>query len=503
MGYKDSSGYLTKKKENNEPLKNLKFADILKLFISALFLDKKISNVSIDFIENLKDNGKIEILNARNQTILKGLNKEEIMEQNKKGFEPFFRSLLINLGTPIIRNDYFKFMLLSSEDKNLQNFLTKLKQQANFKIKDELSLLKLNSNFEVPKDLNFSLLRKEFNKNKTFKKDLFNLLFSELTKEEEKYIDISKYENMKIIHPSFQNGEKTISINNLFNSFSKRIDEFLDTYIQVLFEKDPLTYVTIKNLENLNKNKIGIITDGRFESEIKYVLEKFPKLPLTVIIPKNSDGTLNLKSKENEELIKLYENSKTIKEFTTNTNLPKLGIMVAEELSTLLVLHNYIKTTPDNIEGFKLNSILDKEIDSFAKNYIVFDNKRDDLYNLKNNIQNLLNKLQEDKKTIFISISGGGKDTIFGIMNSLLNEKDCNKDIDDTLKKITLIANKETINLSKKDKEVFFNFLKEKLPDEKENLDFLKDTTIGDYIYSIYEKNNTIDKKKSNYLSKS
>lgn len=297
--------------------------------------------------------------------------------------------------------------------------------------------------------------------------DIYEILIVEKSKEKKtsSALDIPDFdEKTKLLINVPKTGEvKQFNGGDLFKRTQELFNNFIKENLEVITNaKDIWTELTLKDIKK--GNKINVITDARFLTETEIALEEKPDSFLTIILPiiksefEENKGELLLNIKNRVEVDAVYSNAKSLQEyiemvskplilqsFFTNKEVERmkediikgrmpfgllsLPVNPAEELSSLLVLHEfYKKTDSDNVNQFIEADLLQKGITS--NRVLVVDSEFGNFAGLIDSALKIENKMHgaKEKITLFSTVSGGGKDTLFAVMKNIF-EKQLDYDI--------------------------------------------------------------------------
>lgn len=385
-------------------IENLKFALILKKFVSSLFIEKNLEN----WIEEEKDNGTC---------INKNINS-------------YPRSILINFGTEVVRKGLLKKYAISNDEKLLQNIVEIMTS-----LKFGEKLIYKNKNNEIIEYDNFN--EKVKTNLKKFINQNLNILIDETKKPECFWADILK--------------NKLENSNN--NSFKVITDARFQTEFSAVENIKNVKKVLLIPVENINNEYIyNISISKEFENFIK---EKF--------------HTSDIKEVANNYLLEMYNEISSLEDIdnflskvsSSNNKLELPLLQIAEELSTLLSFHYFIKSK---------YSSYNKIVDEFSKDYVdlylnSIKGNFEDFYNKSDTVKNLI----QDNLILLIAPSKCGKDTMLNF-------------IELQLKNVPLLnnfnnwkENKEILQIIKENKEI--SIIKDKIKKIK-GIEYLIETTL-------------------------
>jgi len=462
-------------KMEKQKVNNIKFAGDLKNFISELF-------DGID-IEKTKDDSSVEIINKNDIKV--------IGDRNSGEQQPFVRGSLIAFGQ-FVRTQ-------------LKNYLFEKLELNKNEVLEWKDLRKVLKSFIIenhPKRIFDS-------------KDMFNHFTG---------IDVIFNKDTILKMKISETGKiKEFKGSNLFDKVDQLFYKFIENNIDIiLYSQDIWTEIALRNRKD---NEINIISDARFLTECQISSSKFQDAFFTIILPLQQDNQLQLKNFE--EIFELYRNCDDINTFINFVSKPniinpyligndeinkflddnnleykrnsvystkirediynqffnsKLNkdrqifdpqteklltsklVNEAEELSTLLVLHNYLKKNRFYAFNFNLDEDIKKH--GLDKNVLIIDSKRGDFLSLINSSKDIFQKIKNSHSqlTLLSTISGGGKDTITSILENVnLQKIPYDENINQTYIKLIELLNDDNIkNIVKKD----FTYSKDEIMDE-------------------------------------
>ena len=365
-------------------IKNLKFAEELKIVVYNFLyniihyyknpLSKEKFN--IEYTDNLEEieNELKKLFNTTDLDEFKEKKNLEFIKDFPEELEKYsIRDLLINFGNNIIRNKNLTKTLLD-------NGITKINTKLDFVTKMHLSYKLLPGFIPIidksPETFTF------FDNN-----------------------------NKEIVY--FKMNSSYIPVEDTRTIFNYIFEDVLEKFILKNFEEilkadDIWTAIALKKIET---NKLNIVTDGRFFTEIKEINNNKLKNLNILLIKINNKGELNsseINNKNFSEIFKIYKKSNTIKEFLDKIKGKVTG---AEELNTLLTLHYFLKNKDKNKKFLKkTNQILDKEIEKNLQIDLVLFNEIDNENLLNNNLNNIIQNLKDNNLIVFIANRRSGKD---------------------------------------------------------------------------------------------
>ena len=368
-------------------IKNIKFAEELKIVVYNFLyniinyyknpVDKE--KFKILYIDNLKqvENELKKIFNTNDLDEFKEKKNMEFIKDFPEKIEKYsIRDLLINFGNNIVRN------------KNLTNEL----------IKNEIDINKNNNH-----SLGFITKMRLSNKLLSY--------FIPIVDESPETFSIIDNNNKEVVY--FKMNNNYIPVEDTRTIFSYIFADVLEKFTiknlkEILTAKDIWTAIALKKISS---NKLNIITDGRFLTEIEEINNSKLNNLNILLIKVNEKGELDsseVNKKNFSEIYKVYKKAKTIEEFLEKIKGKVTG---AEELNTLLTIHYFLKNKYKNKKFLKkTNDKLDKEIEKKTEIDLVLFNEIGNNNLLNSNINEIINNLKNKDLVVFIANRRSGKD---------------------------------------------------------------------------------------------